>query len=165
MRLRQVVIKPVVKSGQAERVKNSRAYALLRARSGTRPESSWTKPREDCPHPEWWTATDGDSTETEVTELVAAFVRALQPQYVVETGTAFGQTSRAIGKALKRNGHGHLDTLEVDPHRCTQARLVTRGLPVNVIERASLEFKPTRRVDFAWFDSLIELRVPEFYRF
>jgi hypothetical protein len=36
--------------------------------------------------------------------LVAAFVRALQPETVLETGSAFGQTAEAIGRALAANG-------------------------------------------------------------
>jgi hypothetical protein len=65
-------------------------------------EARFTPPRPDCPHPEWWTSTDDDSTECEVTALVAAFVVALQPELVIETGTAFGQTAEAIGHRWPR---------------------------------------------------------------
>jgi hypothetical protein len=97
--------------------------------------------------------------------LVAAFVRGLQPNYVLEIGTAFGQTARAIGKALKRNRHGELDTLEVDPARGHQAKALTRRLPVRVVEEASLDFTPRGPIDLAWFDSLIDLRVDECLRY
>jgi predicted O-methyltransferase YrrM len=100
-----------------------------------------------------------------VTELVAAFVTALQPDYVIETGTASAQTAVAIGKALKRNGQGRLVTLEVDRHRVEAARSLCAGLPVEVRQLASLDFEPQQRIDFAWFDSLINLRVPEFRRY
>lgn len=128
-------------------------------------ESEFTYPNPDCPRPDWWSAEDGQSTEREVTELVAAFVRALQPEYVVETGTCWGFTAFAIGSALQANGHGRLVTLEVDAERAAAARERCAGLPVEVIECSSLEFTPEQSIGFAWFDSLLELRIPEFERF
>lgn len=128
-------------------------------------EASWTAPRPDCPNPGRWHSTDNQSTEIEVTELVAGFIRALQPDYVIETGSCIGQTSHAIGLALRDNGHGRLDTLETDPDRAAVARRRCTGLPVTVHETPSLEFRATEPIGFAWFDSLIELRIPEFERF
>lgn len=127
-------------------------------------ESAWTRPRDDCPHPERWSSTDSDSTEIEVSELVSTFVRALQPDRVVETGTCFGQTSWMIGLALKANGQGHLDTIEIDEERVAIARERCDGLPVTVHAMSSLEFTPSGPVGFAWFDSLFQLRIPEFER-
>lgn len=129
------------------------------------PESEFTPASEWAPHPEWWHATDGDSTEVEVSELVAAFVRALQPDRVLETGTAFGQTAQAIGRALAANGHGRLDTLEPDPERADFSRRRCAGLPVTVHETASLVFVPDGAVDFLWLDSLLHLRADELRRF
>lgn len=129
------------------------------------PESAWTKPRPDCPHPEWWSSTDPQSTEIEVSELVAGFVRALQPEFVVETGTCIGQTAWIIGEALQANGHGRLVTLETDPERAAASQQTCAGLPVTVLCMASLEYTPTEPVGFAWLDSRVELRVPEFERF
>lgn len=129
------------------------------------PESTWTRPRADCPHPEWWHSTDSQSTEIQVSELVAGFVRALQPEYVVETGTCLGQTAHIVGMALQANGHGRLDTLEPDPQRAAFSRDRCSGLPVTVYEVSSLEFTPAQRIDFAWLDSRLELRVPEFDRY
>lgn len=128
-------------------------------------EATWTAPRADCPNPGHWHSTDNQSTEIEVTELVAAFVRALQPEFVLETGSCIGQTSHAIGLALRENGHGRLVTLETDHERAAVARRRCTGLPVRVLEMPSLEFEPLEPIGFAWFDSLIELRVPEFERF
>jgi len=128
-------------------------------------ESMWTKPRADCPHPEWWTSTDPQSTEIEVSELVAAFVRAMQPEYVVETGTCVGQTAQIIGMALRENGHGRLDTIETDDERAEFSRARCADLPVTVHVLSSLDFTPARPIDFAWLDSRTELRVPEFERF
>lgn len=129
------------------------------------PESRFTQPRTECPHPEYWHSADSDSTEVEVTELVAAFCRALQPEVVVETGTAYGQTAQAIGEALQANGHGHLYTLETDAGRVEICRERVAGLPVTVIAGSSMAWTPPDAVDFAWFDSLLPLRVDEFRRY
>lgn len=127
-------------------------------------ESRFTEPREDCPHPDRWHSSDADSTEWEVTELVAAWVKALRPDVVVETGSAWGQTSQAIGQAL-RSGEGHLHTLEPDPERAGASRDRCKGLPVTVHEVPSLEWEPVDGIGFAWLDSLHALRVPEFRAF
>lgn len=128
-------------------------------------ESRFTGPREECPHPEYWHSTDTDSTEEEVTELVAGFVRALQPEIVVETGTAFGQTAYAIGDALQANGHGHLWTVENDPERAAECADALAGLPVTVVNGSSMNFTPPNGIGFAWFDSLFHLRAAEFLRY
>jgi predicted O-methyltransferase YrrM len=87
----------------------------------------------------------------------------MQPEYVVETGTCWGACAEAIGRALERNGHGRLDTLEPDPRRAEVARSRCEGLPVTVHEVRSLEFVPAAPIDIAWLDSLLELRVPEYH--
>ena len=137
----------------------------LRMRLIRYPESRYTTPRGECQHPEWWTATDWDSTELEVIDLLAGFVRGLQPEYVVETGTALAQGSVAIGRALRRNGHGRLVTLEVDHGRVERARWRCRRLPVDVVEQSSLDFEPQQLIDLAWFDSLTDLRALEFRKY
>lgn len=132
------------------------------------PESRFTTARKDCPHPERWHSPDSDSTEIEVSKLAAAFVEALRPDVVVETGTAFGQTAHRIGKVLEAAGNGHLVTFEVDPFRVGYAADRVVGLPVQVVPERSLDgiqglidAGHTGRVGFAWLDSLFELRVPE----
>ncbi len=125
-------------------------------------ESTFTAATERCPHPEWWHSPDTDSTEREVSELVGAFVRALQPDLVVETGTCYGYTTRHIGAALIRNGHGRCVSLEIDGQRVAVARERCAGLPVEVRQTASLDYTPDSPVGFAFFDSLTHLRGPEF---
>lgn len=129
------------------------------------PESTWTKPRPDCPNPHYWTSADAMATEAEVTELVAAMVRALQPDFCIETGSWIGTTSHAIGEALARNGHGELVSLEIDVDKCEEARARCAGLPVTVLGASSMTYTPERPVDFAWFDSACELRPLEFFRY
>lgn len=128
-------------------------------------ESRWTQPRDSCPRPEWWHAIDYMSTELEVIEAIAALVRALQPEYVVETGTFRAQLTRAVGKALKRNGHGRIVSLEVDDDLVREGRRLCRRLPVEIRPQSSLEFEPEQAIDFAWFDSIRALRDLEFRRY
>jgi predicted O-methyltransferase YrrM len=130
-------------------------------------ESRFTQPRADCPHPERWHSPDSDSTEIEVSHLVASFVEALRPDLVVETGTAFGQTARLIGQVLD-GGDGHLVTFEIDPFRVGYAADQCNGLPVQIAPQPSLEGIQQMidgglagKVGFAWLDSLFELRIPE----
>lgn len=125
-------------------------------------ESRWTRPSRWCPAPERWTAPDDQGTEHEVSVLIAALVRALQPDIVVETGTHLGATAVLIGQALLENGHGTLHTIEVDPALHDRARERTARLPVVHHLGSSLEFDPPGPIDFAWFDSLLHLRWPEF---
>jgi predicted O-methyltransferase YrrM len=136
------------------------------------PEIRFTKPTPRCPNPERWHATDDQSTELEVTNLIAAFIHALQPDYVLETGSFIGQTSRMIGQCLELNGQGHLHSIELNPEAARVARLNTEGLPVTIHEMSSMDFTPdlpfeTERTEigFAWFDSLVTLRRAEFERF
>jgi predicted O-methyltransferase YrrM len=132
-------------------------------------ESRFTPSRKDCPHPERWHSPDSDSTEIEVSRLVAAFVGALRPDYVLETGSAFGQTAGEIGTVLYEAGVGHLVTFEVDDARVAATAGQVAGLPVTVSHEESLtgiqrlvDLGPGRfPVGFAWLDSLFELRVPE----
>lgn len=131
-------------------------------------EIRFTEPRADCPSPERWHSPDPDSTEIEVSRLVAAFVEALRPNTVVETGSAFGQTAMLIGDVLHKAEVGALYTYEVDPARVAETQAKCFGLPVVVKQQPSLEGIQElidrgwgREVGFAWLDSLFELRVPE----
>ena len=129
-------------------------------------ESEFTKPNSWCPEPELWEAPDADSTEREVTDLVAAFVRATKPQLVLETGTSHGYTAEAIGRALIANGRGRLVSLELDAELVAIARARCEGLPVDVLEcdSASWAPEPGQSIDFAWLDSHIIGRVHELKR-
>jgi SAM-dependent methyltransferase len=131
-------------------------------------EARFSIPRSECPNPEYWTSDDVDSTEHQVSALVAAFVIALQPELVLETGTAYGQTAQLIGQALKQNGHGRLITLETTPSRVMKSRARCEGLPVDCLQVASTSYLPSvddPPLDFVWFDSLLHLRHIELLRF
>lgn len=144
----------------------SRQTRILFSRPDAFRESRWTATAGDrCPHLDRWHALDWEATEFEVSELVAGFVRALQPDYVIETGTASAQTTYLIGRALRKNGHGRLVSLEIDPACVRAGQHMCRRLPVEVRCQSSMEFTPGEPIDFAWFDSLLDLRVPEFRRY
>jgi len=126
-------------------------------------ESRFTPARPDCLHPERWHSRDADSTEFEVSLLVAAFVGALRPDVVVETGTAWGQTAKEIGTVIQEGAYGGmLHTIEPQPQRVAHCRDLLGDLPVLVHETTSLDWEPVPGIGFAWFDSLHQLRVPEF---
>jgi predicted O-methyltransferase YrrM len=129
-------------------------------------ESEFTQPSSWCPEPELWEAYDYDSTEREVSELVAALVRATKPQLVLETGTGHGYTAEAIGRALADNGRGRLVTLERDAALAAVARTRCRNLPVDVLELDSESWTPSagESIDFAWLDGHIVGRVRDLWR-
>lgn len=131
------------------------------------PESDFTRPRPDCPHPEWWHAHDPQSTEVEVSHMLAGLVVGTQPEYVVETGTCMGVTAMAMGQSLSFNGHGHMHTIEYNEKRAkwVQAEVEQRALPVTVVHGSSLDFEPPQPIDFLFLDSETHLRVPEFHHF
>jgi predicted O-methyltransferase YrrM len=128
-------------------------------------EARFTGPTVACPHPEWWTSSDDESTEVEVSDLLAGLVRGLQPEFCIETGTAFAQTSQTIGAALKRNGHGRLVSIDIEAVRIKDGRGRCKGLPVEFVCGSSLDYSPAETIDFGFFDSNWDTRVPEFLRF
>lgn len=120
-------------------------------------ESRFTKPREDCPHPDRWHSHDINATEDEVSEFIGGLVRCLQPDLVLETGTYKGHTALQIGRALHTNGHGKLITLEQNPGLAGDARanLAKYVEFVDVLLCNSLVFAlpEDARIDLALFDS------------
>jgi hypothetical protein len=59
---------------------------------------------------QWWN--DGDAG---LVRAIWCLTRHLRPKNVVETGVAHGVTSRFILEALKRNGDGHLWSIDLPP--------------------------------------------------
>ncbi len=115
-------------------------------------ENQFTQPRPDCPHPEWWTSENNMATEREVAELVAAFVRACQPEYVLEIGAHYGQTTELIAKAIVQNGHGRFTTLEIDHGLAGTARRRVGTLPAEIVEMDSLQYVPPQPIDLLFVD-------------
>lgn len=129
-------------------------------------EARWTHPSAFCEDPARWTSQDADSTEWEVSELIGGLIRGLQPNVVVETGSAWGQTTKLIGRVLMANGHGVCYSLDPDPQRFAYAQWychdeICAGA-VKLIQGESLSFTPPEGfVDFLFCDSLYKLRGPE----
>jgi hypothetical protein len=59
---------------------------------------------------QWWN--DGDAG---LVRTIWCLTRHLRPKNVVETGVAHGLTSRFILEALRRNGNGHLWSIDLPP--------------------------------------------------
>lgn len=116
-------------------------------------EDAFTEANATCLRPEFWHSDDDESAEHEVTALVAAFVVALQPEIVVELGTAFGQTAEKIGRALQANGHGVCISIDNVQKRVNEARERCAGLPVEFACCDAATFEPPTLIDFAWVDS------------
>jgi len=116
-----------------------------------------TRPGE-CRHPTRYSSVDKYATEDQVTRLIAAFVTALQPDYVLETGAYHGHTSEAIGMALARAGQGRLDTLEVNEERARIAQARVADLPVTVHAISTAKFTPDGVIDLAFIDEAIPER-------
>lgn len=129
-------------------------------------EDRWTQPSELCPHPERWSSTDDDSTEIEVSELIAGLVRGMQPSLVVETGSAWGQTAEAIGKMLVLNGQGKLVSYEIEDERVEFSRDRCDGLPVEIRQESSIDglkrmIEEKEKAEIVFLDSLFHLRLLE----
>lgn len=140
-----------------------RSLVSSASRSGSRMHNQ--RPNEACLHPERYSAADVHATEDQVITLIRGFITALQPEYVIETGTYLGHTAKAIGEALRENGHGHLDTIEIDPERAAQAAERCEGLPVTVHATESRKFTPRKPIEFAWIDEIITERNHSLARF
>ena len=107
-------------------------------------------------HPEYWEVENIMAAEVTVAELVAAFVRACQREYVVEIGSHYGQTTALIGKAIRANGHGEFVSLEIDPD--LHGTAVSRCLDVpeaRIINVNSLEYVPGKPIDLLYVDGQI----------
>jgi predicted O-methyltransferase YrrM len=110
---------------------------------------------------ELWSCQDIDSTEDEVIELLGSLVRAMKPRLCVEVGSHLGLSSFEIGKALERNGRGHLHCFESAPESARAVRERTAGLPVTVHAMDDLSFDPSGlpgQVDFLFVDGDLDNR-------
>lgn len=129
-------------------------------------EDLFTLPRPDCMVPAHWHTYDIQGTEVEVIEMVAGMIRGQQPEVVRETGTSRGYMTQAIGNALLRNGHGVVYTYEPDALTLSEAFETWGGgaerLPIIARGQESMQEWTQEPIDFAWHDSLLDLRLPEF---
>lgn len=131
-------------------------------------ESDFTRGTRECPKPQHWTTWDAQGTEREVIEMVAGMIRGHQPEVVLETGTSRGFMTKAIAEALEQNGHGVVHTYEPDADVLQEAHQnwysADEEMVLPIIPYCQPSMVPWHGgdIDFAWHDSLIPLRVPEF---
>jgi hypothetical protein len=78
--------------------------------------------------------------------LCYAATRHLKPTVVVETGVAYGVTASFILKALAKNGHGMLYSVELPPLALGADRFVGITVPDRLKSRWQLRMGATRRV-------------------
>lgn len=93
------------------------------------------------------------AAEDEVAQFIAALIRLIKPNRVLELGTAFGHTAEVIGNALAENELGFLDTVDRNQNRLPQARERVFGLPVEVHQADYTKWTPPGRYDLVFFDS------------
>lgn len=114
-------------------------------------------PTRDCPNPELWSALDSDTCENEVLDFLRVLVATIKPKYIVETGTCYGWSARAMGTALI---DGTLDTC--DPEDKNQYAWPSH---IKYHQCSSQNFTPSQPIDLLFLDSALELRLREYYRF
>ncbi len=124
-----------------------------------------TPPSAECPDPWSYHCVDGIAVETEVLGFLDALVRLVKPLTVVETGTYRGASGETIARALARNGHGRLVTIELDADRAIRAARRLACLPAKVVNSGSLDYRPDGTIDMLFLDSHRPLRIKEFQHF
>jgi hypothetical protein len=117
---------------------------------------------------ELFLAHNAGSTEIEVLNWLHATVCLLKPARILETGAADGLGTLALARACRANGFGTVHSLEIDPTLCRRAEALLRRYGAaqyaqfhaedsrDFLKRTDLSF------DFAWFDSMCELRADEY---
>jgi len=124
-----------------------------------------TGPSNNCRYPELFTMQDRVSSETEVILFLGALTRLIKPRYILETGTHKGSSTIAFAEALRKNGFGRMDTIEIDDAMAEKASLMFSEYPVTVCKQDSLAFVPTDKIDLLYLDSKREVRGLEFEHF
>ena len=131
------------------------------------PEKS--EPNGECAAPLLWSMIDGWTAEVETLEFLYALVRLTKPWICLETGAWHGHAASAIGRALRENGFGTLYTLECEGESADVARRRLHRAQlddwVTLIQGSSLEYEPSRGIDFLLLGSDPEVLGSEFRRF
>jgi predicted O-methyltransferase YrrM len=104
------------------------------------------------------------STEDEVSEFLGALVRVLQPEFVLEIGTHKAATTEYMARAMQRNGHGRMVSVEINRALVEAARQKLAGLPVEIVEGDSLLYTPPAAIDLLFVDGQND-RVADVARF
>lgn len=122
--------------------------------------SDWTKK---------YSCIQGGSPECEILEFLYSLVRLIKPENILETGTYVGWSAAVMAQAIKENGHGHIETLEIEQQHIASAKQLWQTLELTdfIIEhqKSSLEFEPTHNYDFLFLDSEPQIRFDELAKF
>lgn len=128
-----------------------------------RPEQVPARP--ECPEPARWLAPDGNATESDVSALIGSLVMALKPDYVVETGSYYGDTAVVIGRALDTLGRGRLLSVDSDHDMVVLTRDRVVDLPVSVVHGVASEVVPEQPIDVLFIDAGLADRLKQLKRF
>jgi predicted O-methyltransferase YrrM len=114
---------------------------------------------------------DAGSPEVECLDFLFALVRLFKPGLLLETGTGSGMSTIALAAAIRANGAGHLHTVDLDDGCLARAKANITTFEPDLLQHVSFEHGdscafasswPGPPFDFAFFDSLIPLRLLEF---
>jgi predicted O-methyltransferase YrrM len=118
-------------------------------------------------YPESFSAPAQPAAEDELAEFLAAAIRPMKPDLVLETGTAFGHTAKVMAEALVKNGFGHLHTIELKPARYQMAETRLESLPATIHKGKweGVTFPDDYEFHVAFFDATRANRDGEFHHF
>lgn len=112
---------------------------------------------------------DDGGVEQEVGEFLYGMVRILKPKSILETGTYTGVSASYMGMAMKENGYGLLETVEIDNYHKNRAENLWKKLYIESYVYcwlvSSLEFDPKTTYDMFFLDSEPNLRFKELVKF
>lgn len=130
-------------------------------------EGAWDKPYDQ--YSSGFSSYNDAGLEVETGEFLYAILRLLKPDHVLETGTHVGVGAAYMGKALKDNNKGMLDTLEFLPelHKRAEARMIELGLHncVNTILIDAAKFEPKYKYGFILLDTEPQTRFAEYIKY
>jgi len=117
---------------------------------------------------ELFLAHNAGSTEIEVLNWLHATVCLLKPERILETGAADGLGTLALARACRANGFGTVHSIEIDPALCRHGEAllqrygVARYATFHAEDSRAFLSRTDLTFDFAWFDSMCELRADEY---
>ena len=136
-------------------------------------EGHWNEPYDSLvakkPGIEGFSSFNDAGVECETGEFLYSLVRLLKPANVLETGTHWGIGASYMGMALKKNGIGHLDTVEFLPE--IHAKAIHRIAKMDLIDFVSChlmdvaQFEPKSYYDFILLDTEPQTRFRELIKF
>lgn len=101
--------------------------------------------------------------------MLAALVRVVKPEFLLETGTNQGVSAVYLADALRQNGYGRMVTLEINTDYVTvaQTRVREYGLSeyCTVLPMSSFDYRPQCQIDLLFSDAEMGNRIAEIERY